>query len=147
MKRLAEFYNKIGNLAQEIPAAHGIKNEREDSRFKSFWQELAHDFNTPKALAVVFQLIRNGNSRISENKLTPKEAGQILNFLDEVNKLFCIIPNTETTSVPEDIAALASEREKLRKEEKWEEADKIRAAIEKMGYTIEDTSRGPEIKK
>ncbi len=147
VKRLAEFYNKIGNLAQEIPAAHGIKNEREDSRFKSFWQELAHDFNTPKALAVVFQLIRNGNSRISENKLTPKEAGQILNFLDEVNKLFCIIPNTETTSVPEDIAALASEREKLRKEEKWEEADKIRAAIEKMGYTIEDTSRGPEIKK
>lgn len=147
VKRLAEFYNKIGNLAQEIPAAHGIKNEREDSRFKSFWQELAHDFNTPKALAVVFQLIRNGNSRINENKLTPKEAGQILNFLDEVNKLFCIIPNTETTSVPEDIAALASEREKLRKEEKWEEADKIRAAIEKMGYTIEDTSRGPEIKK
>ena len=96
---------------------------------------------------MVFRLIRNGNSRISENKLTPKEAGQILNFLDEVNKLFGIIPDTETTSVPEDIAALASEREKLRKEEKWKEADKIRAAIEKMGYIIEDTSRGPEIKK
>jgi len=147
VKRLAEFYNKVGKLAQETPSARGIKNEGTNSKFRSFWQELARDFNTPKALAVVFQLIRNGNSRISENKLTPKEAGQILNFLDEVNKLFGIIPDTETTSVPEDIAALASEREKLRKEEKWKEADKIRAAIEKMGYIIEDTSRGPEIKK
>ncbi len=147
VKRLAEFYDKVAKLAQKSPAVRETKNEREKSKFKSFWEELAGDFNTPKALAVVFRLIRNGNSRISENKLTPKEAGQILNFLDEVNKLFGIIPDTETTSVPEDIAALASEREKLRKEEKWKEADKIRAAIEKMGYIIEDTSRGPEIKK
>ena len=147
VKRLAEFYDKVAKLAQKSPAVRETKNEREKSKFKSFWEELAGDFNTPKALAVVFRLLRKGNSRISENKITAEEAGQILDFLAEVNKLFGIIPDTETTSVPEDIAALASEREKLRKEEKWKEADKIRAAIEKMGYIIEDTSRGPEIKK
>jgi len=147
VKRLAEFYDKVAKLAQESPAARETKNEREKSKFKSFWEELAGDFNTPKALAVVFQLLRKGNSRISENKIAAEEAGQILDFLDEVNKLFGIIPDTKATSVPEDIMALAREREKLRKEGKWKRADKIRTTIKKMGYIIEDTSRGPEIKK
>jgi len=36
------------------------------------------------------------------------------------------------------------ERSKLRQEKKWEEADKIREEIEKLGYVMED--KGKETK-
>lgn len=35
------------------------------------------------------------------------------------------------------------EREKLRKEKKWEQADAIRKKMEEMGWKIEDTGHGP----
>ncbi len=37
--------------------------------------------------------------------------------------------------------------EKLRKESKWQESDKLRKKIKELGYQIEDTKEGPKIKK
>ena len=38
VKRLAEFYDKVAKLAQKSPAVRETKNEREKSKFKSFWE-------------------------------------------------------------------------------------------------------------
>jgi len=37
---------------------------------------------------------------------------------------------------------LVKERENLRKANKWDEADEKRKAIEKLGYKVEDSSKG-----
>ncbi len=41
-------------------------------------------------------------------------------------------------NIPEEIKNLISKREKLRKEGKYDEADKIRDEIEELGYTVSD---------
>ncbi len=41
--------------------------------------------------------------------------------------------------ISEEIRKLMEEREKLRKEKKFAEADKIRGEIIKKGYVVEDT--------
>ncbi|GAI13655.1 unnamed protein product, partial [marine sediment metagenome] len=39
-----------------------------------------------------------------------------------------------------------AEREKLRKEKNWSEADKIRDQLEERGYLLEDTPEGTIVK-
>mgnify|MGYP003396304975 CR=1 FL=1 len=42
---------------------------------------------------------------------------------------------------------LAEKREELRKNKLWQEADEVRAEIERKGYKVEDTEEGPKLKK
>jgi len=106
------------------------------------------DFNTPKALAVIFDLTNKGNSLISQNKLSATEAKEILKFLKEIDKVFNFIFWQEVKKeTPEEVLKLVKDREKQRKEGKWKEADKTRKVIEKLGYKLEDTKKGPKLKR
>jgi len=115
---------------------------------KKFISAMDDDFNTPKAISVLFELIRKANHRISKEALTQKEAQEILNFFKKVDRVFGFIFFKKIKEkIPEEIMRLVKEREKLRKEGDFESADKIRAKIKEMGYWIEDTKKGPRIKK
>ena len=63
-------------------------------------------------------------------------------FLKETDSVLGIIP-TKKEKIPDEILELVEKRENYRKSQKWEEADKIRAQIEEMGYKVEDTIYGP----
>jgi cysteinyl-tRNA synthetase len=41
---------------------------------------------------------------------------------------------------------LVEEREKLRNEGKFKEADKVRKKIQDLGFVVKDTKQGPEVK-
>ena len=49
--------------------------------------------------------------------------------------------------VTEEIQELAAKREELRKNKKFDEADKIRIQIEAKGYKVEDSPEGQKVKK
>ena len=49
--------------------------------------------------------------------------------------------------IPEEILRLAKERGKYRRRKDWQKADEIRKQISVLGYRIEDTAGGHEIKK
>ncbi len=137
-KRLEEFYEKIT-----------LKGGASDSplEVKNFYKELGDDFNTPKALASLFDFVRKENSRLDRGKIKAQETAKIKKFLDDAHSILGIIPHVKFGQIPSEVTALVAEREKLREEKKWEEADKVRAKIEALGYIIEDTPYGPKIKK
>lgn len=155
IRRLKEFYEKITAQTQvskagAVPALADPAHQEQGLdlllHFAQFKKELARDFNTPKALAQLFELVREGNTRLAKEDLNKDEAASILEFLNYVNKIFGIIPHIEEKPVPQEIIKLGEQRENLRKEKKWEEADEIRKQIEDAGHTLEDTSDGPKIK-
>lgn len=95
----------------------------------------------PQALAVVWEMIKS-------NLLQPEKYGLLLEF-DKVlglNLHESGIKNQELR-IPEEITKLAQEREQVRKEKRWEEADRIRQELKKKGFTVEDTPAGPRVKK
>jgi cysteinyl-tRNA synthetase len=105
---------------------------------ESFIQAMNDDLNTPQALASIYKLIKIAKK---------EEVGGIIDFILEIdNKILGLNLDKEET-IPENIQKLAGDREKARKEKDWELSDKIRAQIEKHGYTVEDTTNGPIIKK
>jgi cysteinyl-tRNA synthetase len=106
------------------------------------------DFNTPRAVGILFELIRKANQRILRESLTQKEAEKILSFFKKVDQIFAFIFfKKPKEKIPQKIIKLVKEREKLRKEGNFKKADEIRAMIKEMGYWIEDTREGPKIKK
>ena len=50
-------------------------------------------------------------------------------------------------AVPEDISAMADERQAARKARDFAKADELRDALLEQGWVIEDTPKGPRVKR
>ena len=126
-------------------AVERLKNilgkEKDDKKtnkeyLKKFEEEIDDEINLPKGLAVMWNLLR-------DNKAKGK-----VGTIREMDKVFGLgLLKKKKESVPENVEKLLKERERLRKEKKWGEADQIRERINKLGYVIEDTEKGAMLKK
>ncbi len=115
--------------------------------YKKFESAMEDDFNTSKAVAVIFELINKGSSLIVQNKLVKNDAKNILEFLRKIDKVFnFIFWKKPKEKIPTSVLNIVKLREKYRKEGKWQKADKIRKKIKELGYQIKDTKEGPKIK-
>ncbi|MDP1629755.1 MAG: hypothetical protein Q8L57_03995, partial [bacterium] len=148
LERIDEFISKLRDI--NAGKTHKIKDSDVDALIEKiktqFVKEMDDDFNTPKAMAVIFNLIKEANKLIAENKLSKNGAGKILKFFREIDGLFAILPEKEKT-IPDAVKKLAKKRESARLAKNWQEADRLRAEIKKTGYQIEDTPQGPKIMK
>ena len=106
---------------------------------KQFEAAMEDDFNTPKAMAVIFGLMRQRDSLNSQDALEFfKKADEFFNF---------IFWKTPKEIIPQELSRLAGQRQKYRREGLWQEADKIREKIKRLGWQVEDTSEGSKLKK
>jgi cysteinyl-tRNA synthetase len=108
----------------------------------AFFDALADDFNTPKALGSLFEWIREANRRgeaVGDADL--REMIGTLGFA-------CLEPLGAGGSVeaidPEAVALLAS-REAARHVRDFEQADRLREQIKARGWEIRDSATGPEL--
>ncbi len=111
---------------------------------------MENDFNTAQAKAALFELVGLANEKIKQNQLTQVQAKEILEFLKKFDKIFLFLnfkKRDKAEIIPEEILALAKERESTRKEKNWQKADEIRRQIKRAGWLVEDTSTGPKLKK
>jgi len=103
---------------------------------KFFLEAINDDLDTPKALAIVWQVIR-------DNKLSHSAKKQLLLEFDKVLGLG--LNKIKPVKIPRKIRQLVAQREKLRVNKQFIQADRLRKKIEKLGYIIEDTTVGPKI--
>lgn len=145
LERIDEFLEKLktSNFAKTSIDKNLVSETERD-----FQTALEDDFNTPKAIASIFDLINQGNSLIAQNKLSQTEAKNILKFLKKVDQVFDFIFWKKTKEkIPAEILGLVKERERYRKENQWQKADELRKKIKTLGYWVEDIKEGSKIKK
>jgi len=149
LERIDEFLDKLNRTKgfnrreKELAKDLILKTEKE------FKKAVEDDFNTPRALALVLQLITKGNQLLDKEKLTPADARSILKFLKKIDKIFNFIfwGKRVAPKIPSFIKKLVRKREEAREREDWKLADELRKKIKEMGYWVEDTKEGPKIKK
>ena len=116
------------------------KNEKLEKYRSDFLEAVNDDLNTPKALAVLWEMVKS-------NIPSPDKYDLAMNF-DEVFGLgLSKTQKLQEAKTPNNIKVLIEKREKLRKEGKFEESDEVRKKIESKGYKVEDTDSGPKIRK
>lgn len=99
---------------------------------KKFLLAMADDLNTPQALAVTWEVLKSNIPSIDKYDL-------LLSF-DEVLGLG--LSGALGVKVPGEIRKLMDERDRLRQEGKFDEADKLRKEIEEKGFSVKDTKLG-----
>ncbi|PIU19373.1 MAG: cysteine--tRNA ligase [Elusimicrobia bacterium CG08_land_8_20_14_0_20_59_10] len=112
--------------------------DREAKYFKDFSAALADDINTPAALAVLWETLKDA-SIPAPQRLAFAVAAEEITALD----LFKI---NEEQALPAELAALIKEREAARKAKDFKKSDELRKALSDKGVLIEDTSGGTKWK-
>ena len=139
-------YNKLVGIIKdwqhgerEVVSPEDVK--KIDDFRKKFQEKINDDLNIPEALAIVWEVAKS-------NIPDPDKLDLILDF-DQVLGLDLerVSRESRASRVPQEITELVEKREELRKQGRWDEADKIRKEIEKSGFTIKDTPKGPKVKK
>jgi cysteinyl-tRNA synthetase len=105
---------------------------------EAFYDALADDFNTPRALAALFEWIGEAN------KLDrPAGRGDLYAMLH----ILGLESLTEQERAPADIVALADRRQAARHAKDFEEADRLRDELRDRGWEVRDGPQGPELVK
>jgi len=123
-------------------AASGLASQA-DSAKESFVNAMDDDFNTPLALAALYELVKAINtardSGANDEQLKPAQS-----MLRELtNVLGLRLQEKQGSSEDEDkVNALIEERTEARKQKQWARSDEIRDQLKEMGVTIEDSKDG-----
>jgi len=117
-----------------------------------FVEAMDEDFNTPRALAALFDLSREINRFLGEQKQVSTELlkGVYDRFL-ELGRVLGIFQKERAKEVSEKLVndllnLLVELRENLRRKGDFELSDEIRAKLRKLGVVVEDTSEGSKWK-
>ncbi|OGZ67251.1 MAG: cysteine--tRNA ligase [Candidatus Staskawiczbacteria bacterium RIFCSPHIGHO2_02_FULL_34_9] len=148
VERVEGFLAKIKNIKQYSKGDAKVTLEIKKLK-DNFYENLADDFNTPKAFATIFEFIKKINAFLDKNLLSKSQATSTYRFFEEINDIFDFIDFKKLSKIkfPKEVEDLVKEREKYRKLSEWQKADMARIEIEKNGFIVEDTKEGPLLRK
>ena len=128
--------NKIANI---IPTQPGAGTSADGKKYlEDFGKAIEDDLNMPKALQVLQKLLK-------DEKVAGKSKLEIIEKMDSVFALDLL--KKEITIVPEEVKKLAESRWKAKKMKDWKSADEFRDKIKALGFVVNDTLEGYEVKK
>lgn len=111
-----------------------------------FKEALEDDFNTPKTITVFKELSRTANRYLESGKNR-----QVLEKLHSLYRQFSdvlgLFAESEKKKIPEKVMRLVEEREIARKSKDWAVSDALREEIKSLGYIVQDTKEGPNVKE
>ena len=128
LKRLYGLYLRLGETIGKVDKDY-------QEKFKNYVND---DLDTPKALVLLWDLIKDENISPADKKATILDFDKVLGLGFE---------NLKEEKIPEEIKKLAEEREQARKNKDFQKSDELRNEILKLGYEIKDSSLRYEIIK
>ncbi len=131
---LEKLFNDFDGLGRKTDTLGATAKKRQTE----FRKAIEDDLNAPKALGALWDTLKDKNILPAEKKTL------ILDF-DKVLGLG--FASRKTEEIPDKIKQLAEEREISRRNKQFIQSDRLRTKIESLGYKVEDTDRGPIIKK
>jgi len=120
---------------------------RIDGALKEFEAGMDDDLNTSVALAAIHDLKREVNTEIDNHALKEEERLYVLEFIEKVNSVLNVFPDSEPALLDEEIQRLIDERQGARHRRDFARADEIRDQLAARGITLEDTRDGVRWKR
>jgi cysteinyl-tRNA synthetase len=145
LSRIDECLSKVREIAGSTQAAEPL-DELNASTLQRFSDALDEDLNVSAAWGTVFEWVNKLNRRIAENSLAARDATSALAVWAKMDSVLGVGTKSEV-EIPAEISALLEARQAARKEKNFKRSDEIRAELQAKGWTIEDTSKGPKLKK
>jgi cysteinyl-tRNA synthetase len=125
----------------------------EKKTVETFQKALDDDLNVSAAWGVVFDWVREMNRMLADNQISPDDASTALATWEKMNQVLGLSFPTADNLTTEELAAqfqhkqLLEERQAAKKAKNFKRADAIRVELKAKGCLIEDTPKGPKLKK
>ena len=113
---------------------------------QQFEDGMDDDLNISLGLAAIFEFVRDSNRLLADGRLSRENAQAVMATMRRFDRVLGLLDEAET-AVDTEVERLAQEREQARKRRDFATADRLRAQITALGYVIEDTPRGPRLKR
>ncbi len=154
LARIDECVGKLRGLAGNITA----EPEASSTLLSQFSLALADDLNISRAWAAVFEWVRANNlwyslvqdleKRGEVNRATrAAKAAVELAAWEKVNSVLGIGAAAATAEAPPEILALLEQRQAARQAKDFKRSDAIRDELKAKGWVIEDSPKGPKLKR
>lgn len=163
-ERLANSYRLLTEALAKQPPGEGdgsILGERLAAIEAAFGAAMDDDFNTARALACYFDLVREINGAVHTSPLPPQEIlVRAMDLFCTFNRVLGIFPEKngkpqvegEKEHQEDDLSLrllnlLITVRQEARQRKDWSTADRIRDGLKELGILLEDTPEGVRWKK
>jgi cysteinyl-tRNA synthetase len=111
-----------------------------DEKFKKeFSEKISDDFNSPQALAVLFDMLKSDIHYVDK-------LATALDFDKVLGLKFKDVIRGEIV-IPDNVKKIVGEREIARNNKDWAKSDELRDIIKDYGYEVKDTADGQQITK
>ncbi|MFS8521780.1 MAG: cysteine--tRNA ligase [Micromonosporaceae bacterium] len=149
VREAAVAYRRIENFVQR--AAERVGSGTPAVPAGEFVEAMDDDLNTPRALAVVHEAVRRGNTAYAEGddaalRSALAEVRGMLDVLglDPLDPAFAAGGGDQLRPVVDTLVRIALEqREAARQRRDWATADAVRDQLKQAGIVVEDTPQGP----
>ena len=101
---------------------------------KKFVDAMDDDFSTPKVIVLLLEMARRMNKTNEDLSPAMYEMGEVLG----------IDFRPKEKPLPPEVMTLIEKRDELRKQKRWNEADRIREELKEQGILVRDTPEGTE---
>lgn len=130
---------RIADAKSEGPAATD-PSEKAREYMAAFDEAMENDLNAPKALSILWQMLKDNGLSSSDKLAATYHMDGILGLgLDKAEK--------KEETLDAELQALLDERTAAKKAKDYKKADEIRDKLLSMGYAVKDTPAGPVLQK
>ncbi|WP_455364069.1 cysteine--tRNA ligase [[Eubacterium] cellulosolvens] len=128
------------------PSGEGFIQQVDDS-LKAFNLAMEEDFNTPQAISVLMQLIKQTNIYLSGTP-SPEGLKKALNAFETLEVIFGFLKPSERPDDKSDklVKILVDIRDELRKKKEFKLSDQIRQRLNQIGVVLEDAPEKTKVR-
>ncbi len=112
-----------------------------------FELEMDNDLNISGALRAVFNFVRDVNRELMGGHVSTVGAANALALLDQLDSVTGIFRPGVDDEAPAGVMEMIVARQQARRERNFAESDRLRDEALAAGWVIEDTPKGPRVKK
>lgn len=150
-KHMYGFYKIIAEVEKS-----GLKSDKfTESIDKEFDEAMSDDFNTALALSNLFGYFKTVKAELAANDVKAAEdVNQIRKtysllglFTENADDFIKQVEAKTSSSVPDEVIAVAEERKQARANKDWAKSDELRDKLKSLGYSVKDSKDGYSLEK
>ena len=153
LQQAREWCDRLRNAIRALDRAIAAPGEGQDAGLTEtlmtararFFAALDDDFNTPEAFGVLADLVRATNGAVEGARPGENQLREARHMLVDLLDVFGLASLESGEDVPEDVLALARERDAARAAKDWARSDTLRDEIRARGFEVRDTPEGTQV--